>query len=360
MPTRINLRASRTPTPASEYRRPGSMERMVASNGEINASSRADAWQQSAHLIRATTAGAVTSDSEVLEAQAFQQRNRELIKAAFNDANAHRVLGQRYVDSLYQTANRQGFARRILAYQDLQQGQTPSVRVSRKNTTAAIASSPTRVETQIVRDKHINYDEVDITSRLYVSRRDLDQSTGDVLAEKFNEGLESLMVREDRLLIQAARQLSGIDNELSVISSSLTPMTFAQVQEQVTRWGLAVPYVLIASDIRTDIIGNTEFHHAMDPVTKYELIKEGMIGYLYGSAIISDAYRHREHQVLNRGEFFIFADKENLGVYSDRGGYESSPIDITTENIPGRGWVITEAYSMALANATAVAQGIRV
>lgn len=49
---------SRT-TAASEYRAPGSNERFVGNNGEINASSKKDLLSQSLHLMEATAKGVV-------------------------------------------------------------------------------------------------------------------------------------------------------------------------------------------------------------------------------------------------------------------------------------------------------------
>jgi hypothetical protein len=94
-------------------------------------------------------------------------------------------------------------------------------------------------------------------------------------------------------------------------------------------------------------------------VSQYELLLTGQMGVIYGMSIYSDAYRHPEHKVLDRGESWIVGDPINHGVYTDRGGVTSQPIDITTEKVPGRGWVFSELMSMVIANSRSVARAIR-
>ena len=180
-----------------------------------------------------------------------------------------------------------------------------------------------------------------------------------MLEEKFVEATEAVMVSEDRLMYNLMNQVVGLDNNLQIISGQLTPYTLAQVMTNVNRWGLKTPYVLIASDLMHDVIGNQEFYTAMDPVARHELLLTGEIGVLYGMTVVSDAYRHPEHKVLNQGEFFVMADALNFGAYSDRGGLQSQPIDIGVEKIPGRGWVVYETFALAIANSRAVAKGLR-
>jgi hypothetical protein len=156
------------------------------------------------------------------------------------------------------------------------------------------------------------------------------------------------MVGEDRLWYNQVNQIVGIDNPLSIISGQLTPYAFAQVMTNVTRWGLKAPHVLIATDIYQDIIGNSDFFQAIDPVARHELLLTGELGVLYGCTITSDAYRHPEHKVLNHG------------AYSDRGGLQSQPTDISIERIPGKGWVLFESLAVSVANSRSVAKGLRV
>jgi len=361
MPTnKVKIRASKTPrVAASEYRFPGESTRVVGSNGEINASDKKDLFNRQLQFLAAASNGQIALDSTMKDAERAAQTSKELVRAAFNDESAHRILGERMSDSLYITCNRQGFMRKYLTKITVEQGAIPRFPLRTKNVTATYSTSPTRIQSQITRDKWFTPPELQIVTRPFIPTNELNQSAGDVLQEKYVEATEAIMVSEDRLWYNQVNSLVGVDNELSLISGQLTPYTFAQVMVNVTRWGLKAPHVLIATDIYQDIIGNQDFFLAIDPVARHELLLTGELGVMYGCTITSDAYRHPEHKVLNQGEFYVISDALNHGAYSDRGGLQSSPIDMTIEKVPGRGWVIHESMAISIANSRSVAKGLR-
>jgi hypothetical protein len=359
---KVKVRASKTPMVAATEFRFGNErggERAIGANGEINASSKQELLSRQAQFIQAASNGQVVGNDVFANAEKHAKLSRELIQAAFNDKEAHRVLGERMADSLYQTCNRQGFARKYLTKITVEQGSIPRFPVRLKNVVAAYSTSPTQIQPQITLDKWLTPPELQLVARPYIPLNDLNQSAGDVLQEKYVEATEAIMVSEDRLWMNLVNGLVGVDNPLQIVSGQLTPYTFAQVQVNVTRWGLKAPHVLIATDLYQDIIGNSEFYTAIDPVARHELLLTGELGTLYGCTITSDAYRFPEHKVLNQGEFFVISDALNHGAYSDRGGLQSQPIDIAIEKIPGRGWVMYESFAMAVANSTSFAKGIR-
>lgn len=356
----VKVRASKTPmVAASEFRFKGSNERAIGAGGELNASSKKELLNRQLAFVTAASNGEVVTNEVFASSEEGAKVSRELVKAAFNDKEAHRVLGERMADSLYQTCNRQGFARKYLTKITVEQGSIPRFPVRLKNVVAAYSTSPTQIQSQITLDKWLTPPELQLVARPFIPLNDLNQSAGDVLQEKYVEATEAIMVSEDRLWMNLINGMVGVDNPLSIISGQLTPYTFAQVQTNVTRWGLKAPHVLISTDIYQDIIGNSDFFTAIDPVARHELLLTGELGVMYGCTITSDAYRFPEHKVLNRGEFFIMSDALNHGAYSDRGGLQSQPTDITVEKVPGRGWVMYESLAMAVANSTSFAKGVR-
>lgn len=360
MVSKVKVTASRTPIVASEYRFEGSNLRAIGANGEINASDKRDLLSKQAQFLQAASSGGVVTAGEATKIEAQTKINRELIRAAFNDSSAHRVLGERMADSLYITANRQGFMRKYLAKIQVEQGTIPRFPLRTKNVTAVWSTSPTQIGSQITRDKWYTPPELSIVTRPFVTQNELNQSAGDVLQEKYVEATEAIMVAEDRLWYNQINQLVGVDNNLNIVSGQLTPFTLMQVATNVTRWGLKAPHVLIASDLYQDIIGNSEFYNAIDPVARHELLLTGELAVMYGMTITSDAYRHPEHKVINQGEFFVISEALNHGAYSDRGGLTSNPTDIVNERIPGKGWVIHEEIAISVANSRSVAKGIRI
>lgn len=357
---KVKVTAARTPVVASDYRFDGSNLRAIGANGELNASSKRDLLSQQVRFLQAASSGQVVSAEHATRLEVQAKRNKEMITAAFNDKDAHRVLGERMADSLYITANRQGFMRKYLAKIDVEMGSVPRFPLRTKNVTAVWSTSPTRIESTITRDKWYTPPELSIVARPFVTQNELNQSKGDVLQEKFVEATEAVMVAEDRLWYNQANSLVGIDNNMTIVSGQLTPYTLMQVANNVTRWGLKAPHILLASDLHQDIIGNSEFYSAIDPVARHELLLTGELAVMYGMTLTSDAYRHPEHKVLNQGEFFIISEALNHGAYSDRGGIQSSPTDIVNEKIPGRGWVMHEEIAISIANSRSIAKGIRV
>lgn len=358
--SKIKVQAARTPVVASEFRFAAGAERAIGRNGEINASSKRDLLNKQMQFVEAASNGSLISDAAGHKIEAQAKANRELLIAAQNDAAVHRVLGERMAESLYLTANRQGFMRKYLTKIVVDQGTIPRFPLRTKNVTAVWSTSPTKIETQITRDKWYTPPELSIVTRPFVTQNELNQSAGDVLQEKYVEATEAVMVAEDRLWYNQVNSLVGVDNNLSIIPGQLTPYSLMQVRNNVTRWGLKAPHVLIASDIYQDIVGNQDFFTAIDPVARHELLLTGELGVLYGMTITSDAYRHPEHKVLNQGEIFVISEALNHGAYSDRGGINSSPIDIVNEKVPGKGWVIHEEIAVSIANSRSVAKAIRV
>ena len=93
--SKIQVKASKTPRvaiAASEYRFGDSSERMVGRNGELNASNKRDLLAQQQRFIAAAASRQVEGDDAAT--------SRELIAAAFNDKEAHRILGERMADGL--------------------------------------------------------------------------------------------------------------------------------------------------------------------------------------------------------------------------------------------------------------------
>lgn len=346
---------------ATDYRLPGRSERLVGRNGEVNASNKKDLMQAIANLIDVSQSGTrvITEEKATVVAE-LARTHKDLVVAAFEDGDRHRELGEAMADELYVSANKEGFARRLLKRQELAQGQIPQVQLRMKNVMALVASGPTRIETQFIRDNWYFPPEFYINARPFIEKRDIDRTNSDVLEQKYIESLEGVMVGEDRTWRNMALQSVGMANDASTIIGNLTPTGLASVRTLVTRWQVPPRNLLIAADLWTDIIGDAGFQNVIDPVSKHELLLEGEIGKVFGMTITTDAYRHPTHHVLAQGEFWVVGDPVNHGQYTDRGGIESQPIDGTNENIPGRGWFMTETVSMVIANAWSVAYATRV
>lgn len=365
MATTKLVRAKMPVQAASEYRFGGATrgERAIASNGEVNASSKRELLSRSMELQQATARGEVVQDGQYVTAAARQakaERNKALINAAFTNPNAYRVLGEKMAEDIYMTSNRKGFSRRFLNRIELKQGDIPRFPVRSKNVTAMWLSGPSRIETQVAVDRWLTPPEGQIATRVFVPQNELNQSNTDVLEEKYIEALEGIMVAEDRFWYNMVQDSIGIDNNQTLVSGTLSPLALMSVRQNVAQWGLKPVFCLMASDLFVDIVGDSSFIQAIEPVARHELIMTGELAVLYGMTLISEAYRHPEHKVLGVGEFIVVSDPLTHGAYADRGGVDSAPIDPTTEKMIGRGWLLSESFTATIANARSVAFGKRV
>jgi hypothetical protein len=349
----------KTPVLATDLRFPGSKERAVGRDGDLNASSRQDLVMQIAKLMQVAMDTPIYTEDQMSRRE-LVAKHQEAIVAAFNSDQAHRELGEVMAEELYLAGNREGFMRRFLARQELTQGQIPHVRMRMKNVVATVASAPSKVTTQLIRDNLYFPPEFYISTRPFVEQREIDQSSGDVLEEKYIEGLEGMMVSEDRTWYTMCKATANIANPATTIIGTMSPMGLATLRNQVTRWNIPAGNWLIANDIWNDIIGDANFSQLIDPVSKHELLLTGQLGVIIGMTIYSDAFRHPQHKVLSQGEMFVVGDAVNHGQYTDRGGVNSAPIDGSIESVPGRGWWLTESMSIVVANARSVAYGRRV
>lgn len=344
---------------ASEMKLPGTRENLVDSKGQFNAHDNKQLMQIVSGLMSLAEQGnQVVATTEEAEQH---MTNREMVQAAFDSHEELVALGEVLAEDIQITSSREGFMRRFLARQDLEQGQIPQARMNKKNTAAVVAVGPTQTQTQYVRDNFFYPREFYITARPYIEQRDIARSTGDILEEKYTDSLEAVMVTEDRTFKALADATINIANPITNIAGTMSPLALGSLTSQVTQWGIPAKHWLIASDLWADIIGDPEFTASFQ-TTSYaeELVRSGRLGSIFGLEVSSDQFRHEAHKVLGRGEQYIFGSPEMLGQYTDRGGLEAQAIDGTQEKIPGRGWWMSELVSILIANPRAVAKAVRI
>lgn len=349
----------RTPVVATQMKFKDRSDHVVGNNGEINASSKRDMMLTIARMMEAAVTQDIHTEDEARNRAQISKIQRDMMVASFSDKQVHQELGEIMAEDLYIAGNRDGFARRFMIKQELTQGQVPRVKMRSKNVSAIIASGPSRIETQITQDPAFWAPEFDLVARPFVQKREIDQSVSDVVDEKYVEGLEGIMVAEDRTWKGLADKTVGLDNPLTNIVGTLTPAGLMVVKNYVTSYNIPARYLLLANDLWNDIVSDATWLAAIDQVSKHEVLLTGQLGTVYNMDIISDAFRHPNHKVLNRGEFYVIGDAINHGAMTDRGGVESTPTDISTERTPGRGWVLVETISMVVANSRSLAKGIR-
>ena len=345
----------------------GSKDKLIGRNGEINGFNSQDVLQKMDQLLREVNSGTTLNGTELekvnhqVNLEEVKKDRKQRLTAAYHTPPFSRdwsSLGAEISGEVSETADRDGFMRRMFTRSEVSQSSIARIRVHHKNVTAMMASSPTQLYPQFLYDKYILPPEFWIKANIFVDERELYQGSGDVLEEKYFEGLESIMVEEDRVWKRLADSTVGFKNARQILSGGLTPSTLSKMRTQIIRWNLPAQNILFASDIWNDIVGSNEFGNWFDPVTQYEIVMTGNIGTLIGMNVITDAFREPNLKVLDAGEVYTIAAPEYHGTYTDRGPVESTEANRHETGEPGRGWFMRELMSFTMHNPASVVKGI--
>jgi hypothetical protein len=328
--------------------------------GQIQASSKRDAMAQIAEILAAQASGTqIVTASEAVKQEAAAKNRKEVLAAMIADKTGEttRKVGEQIAGTVNMNLDRMGFARNLMKYQPLEQGQRPEVYVQQKNVTAVLMSGPTQAQLQIVRDPVIFPKEVDITGRLVIEGRIINTSREDVLQRKFNEALEQIIVQEDIMFKTGLDTLIDATGQSSIHAGpGLTVGVFESGIELVRGFNMPLASILFASNMFSNFITNREFEDMIEPVSRLEILRTGTIGTWYGATVMTDGVREPTQKVLNAGEIYFFSSPEYVGEYTDRGGVQSTPLTVAETGVNGAGWHLVEYMSQALPNHRAVAR----
>jgi hypothetical protein len=362
----FNLRgrkAGAPPIPGKEARIPGTKDMLVGRDGHLSAYDQKDLFRTISHLMAAAADGSIdTADAQPAQAKANAARQRrEMLTAAFADKKSGQwaELGSTIAGQITESADREGFMRRMLAKNDLQLGNVPRIRVRRKNVTAVVMSTPSMLQPQYARENYLFPPEFTVSANIRVEQREMNQGSGDLLEEKFYEAQEQVMVQEDRMWKKLADAVVGIDHQLKYLVGGLNPTSLTEMRTELSRFNIAPLNCLMAADFWNDITGNTQFSAWFDPVTKYEIVTTGELGQMLGLTFITDGFRQEQLKVLESGEMYIVGDPMMHGGYTDRGPVQSQEVNNYSDGVAARGWFMYEDLSMVIANARSLIKGKR-
>jgi hypothetical protein len=348
---------SRAPVLASQVNFGGKFadSKLFDDKGELNASSTKDAIAMLCQILASGNGMQhlhTENTLEAMEAAAVERAGRmEAVAAAIADTSGITAaeLGQELAAVIYQNAVHQGFARAFMQYIDVAQGELPRAEMDRRDVTAAILTGPTQAQLQIVRDYWIILPEVDITVRLEIEGKRLNQSKEDLLQLKFNQGLEAILIAEDRMFKAGVDAIIDSDGSMASIAvGSITPSILKAAFVGLSGFGMRPANMLVSAAIMGDVMLDTSFGILLDPITRLEILKTGLMGNIFGTRIYTDATRDPRQKVLAPNEIYVFADPRYVGAYSDRGGVQSKPLSAAETAINGLGWHMVEYFSVGV------------
>lgn len=353
-------------SPVTDLRLNNSAERLISQSGahagEFNAYDKKELIRAITGMFDAMASGEIRHETVTAAEKREQDRaiRQEAIISASKDDRKWASLGSDVATRITEQRNREGFLRRVALGQTLKTGEVPRVLTQMWDATAVVATGPGNVNYQLIRNKQFLPAEFELTANLRAERLEMEQVGGDMLDDLFNQGLDALMVKEDRLMKQMWDAAVNTVNPLNIISGQLTPQLMAQIRQGITDWNLPTSTAVIANDYWADIIGNNDFASFLDPVTKYDLVLNGELGTLVGLNLMTDGFRQPNQKVLNRGEIYVLATPEHLACYSERGGVRSDPTSGADQGSTSRGWLMSQVLSITLANPRGVSKGRRI
>lgn len=336
-----------------------------AATGEFNAYDQKELVHSINKLMTAVSSNQVVPAQQSLSSAQralIKEERREMLATAYNDSTGAlwASLGSSMGDQINEQANREGFLRRVAMGNTLKQGEIARVPMPSQDAMAVVATSSTNVGYQLIRNKMFQPAEFEIIANIRVEQLEIEQVSSDILDNAYNQGLESIMVAEDKLWKQAADTIVGVTNPLEYISGPLSTQILGQLRQSVSDWNLPVVSAIISNDFWADIIGSNDFATFLDPVTKYDLALNGTLGTLVGMQLITDGFRQPQLKVLGRGEIYVLAAPENHASYTERGGVRSTPTDGANNGQTSKGFLLSEMFSFVLANSRSIAKGKRI
>ena len=325
------------------------------SKGDINAGSKKELMQRIGALALASASG------EVQEQHEFGARRAELIEAAVADKSGEtwRVVGEVLGDEILETMGRDGFLRKCVMRKDLKKGEFGRLRIRKKDVMAFYAVTDSGMVSSQINQSYLTPDEFYVKAHILIEDRELEQSPGDLLDDKYIDGLEQLMVKEDQVFKSLLDVAATSYNDL-VGFPTFSPQVFSEARTQIQTWGNPCATGVIAMDLWNDILSDPEFATYFDPVTKREIIMSGSLGSFYGVNLITDGFRYDTLKVLNAGEFYFLSAPNVLGAQTVRKDVTTAPINMYLIGKPERGWYMQKIMGLAIGNGRACVHGVRV
>lgn len=357
--------AGNSNVPNGRFGRSGNLltgsEALIGADGHLNASSNTEVMQAMTVLQNHLQTGRIQRAPTLGRTAAERKSQHERLVQAFNapDKKGMQVIGEVMADEIWQTLGREGFARKLMAIKQLSQGETGRLKVRKKDVVAYIAISSTNVVPSTVRQFYVYPPEFNINCSVLIEDKDIAQASGDLLEEKYQDGLEQVMKKEDDLWMSLARASATAANDMFFFTT-LTPAVFSEMQIQVNSWGIPPSTALIAFDLWNDIRTDSEFASYFDPVTKHELIMEGSLGTFFGMQIITDAYKHDTLRVLSNGEMFVLGAPQALGGITIRSELATKSVDKYAQEKAERGWFFSLIEGMSIVSPRGLVRGQKI
>ncbi len=327
--------------------------RMTDANGDINAYDKKDLLNKISALAEMGQNGQLQASSEEDRAE-----RHNLVKAAFHSkGDQMAIAAEVFADDVWETLNRQGFTETLLARKDIADGTDNRVKKRRKDVTAFQAINDGEGIAQIIEQAYVYPQDYYLQCQVLIEEKELAQAGPELMDEKFQDAMEAILVRQDRILRKLMLATAGSFNA-PISFANFTPQVMSSLRTQVSSNGLRAANMVVAFDIWDDMLTDPSFTSFWEPVHKYQLIMEGQLGSVLGMNIITDGFRYETLKVLEPGEVFVTGSPVTLGSRGVRRKVEGTEINQYNLGAPRRGFYLRGIESCHVED-RAVSYGVR-
>jgi len=338
---------------------------LVDRDGNYNAGSKRDLMEIVDGIVKMARVGEVQQSTGIqLGSNADWGKEGHLVHAAMNEKSPtpngpFQILGEVFTDSISETMGRMGFSNKVLAQQDVAEGGTARIRVRQKDVTSWIMLSDGHTVESLVKQKYLYPKGYNLETLIMMEEAEIFEAGTQIIEEKYNDGLENTMVREDNVTKFLLDQAAATHNDV-IAFNAFTPNVFVTLRNQIWQWSLAVPHALMAIDLWDDLFADADWARWYSPIEKHELAVEGKLGRLGDVELITDGFRYDTLQVLNPGEIYMLAAPATLGAKCNMIALNSTVVDQRMIGRAARGWFLFLRQATVIANSRGVSKGIRI
>ncbi|MEO0074543.1 MAG: HK97-fold major capsid protein [candidate division WOR-3 bacterium] len=333
-------------------------EGTMFTRGEVNAWDKKDALEQ---ITYASSQMGKVRGAALRKASELSQTEKEaLLSLAYSKNQEDRLkFAQKPISIVYDRLDYVGFTDDVLQRMDIGQGAVPYVEHDVNVPAVVVAEDAKTIKTSITGNRTY-FEEFRLTSLVTADVGEIAQRAYSIIDRIFEKVPRQIALEEDRLLLKAMYNASGIKNT-PITFTTLNKATMDQFALMIERHRLdAEKFILNRadfSDIRTSIRAD-EF----DPITSRDMFVSGYMGTYYGYKLYVTAGIDEDgvtNETVPAGHVFVAGGPRFVGYQGIRIPLDVYPADQFVNGEFSYGWAYFTLRGLIISNPRAVAFGIR-
>ncbi len=354
--------------PADKYGNRSSSEKepMFNDAGELNADSKAEAFDKIAEVLQGTASGKyevyqkkVASPYDLYRQSSSMSDDEAygVIREAIANpqSDGFRVVGQQLLNPIKEVIDFEGMARKVFMPRNVKTGET--VRYDKDPYVVGwVIAEDAQTPQSVVEGKYIFPPEFEVTTYPSIEIKDQFRAQFDIMARIQDRARQAIEYQEDLAMVNVLTAASNQSNSTTFFST-LNLAAFESLAYQIERHRLVCSKYLIHRQELGDI--RTSLSQVVDPLTAREIFMTGYIGNFFNAEIHTTAGTNT-FEILQPGEVLAITDAEHLGGMPIRIELFSEPVSEFMNGYPRRGWFFYELISMFVNTPAGVAAGSKI